>query len=114
MTLVLKEGIKITGKVKIETFRAGMVELATPILDELRELRKLRNYPSSYRYQQLQDALKQIKEAHFIRTAVESPNLVMDSPNYGIDLIIQRLVGINTYSGNILWIEIGTAQRHQT
>jgi hypothetical protein len=32
---------------------------------------------------------------------------IMDSPNYGLDLIIQRLVGINTYSGNMLWIEIG-------
>jgi hypothetical protein len=38
----------------------------------------------------------------------------MDSPNYELDLVIQRLVGINTYSLNILWIEIGTGSTTPT
>ena len=38
----------------------------------------------------------------------------MDSPNYGIDLIIQRLIGMNTYSLNILYGEIGTGSTTPT
>lgn len=39
---------------------------------------------------------------------VEQKNLIMDSPNYGFDILIQRLVGLTTYSGTITFGEIGT------
>jgi hypothetical protein len=108
------EGLKITGKVTIDTFRAGMVELATPLLNELRRLRRLPNYKASFRAAQIKEGLRQIKEAYFILRASQSPNLIMDSPNYGLDLVIQRLVGINTYTLNLAWIEIGTGSTTPT
>ncbi len=106
----LKEGVRITGKVRIDTFRAGMVDLAMPILNKIAELRPLASQSPliAARIAALKDDLFIIRNEHFIRTAAECPNLIMDSPNYGLDLIIQRLVGINTYSLNVLWIEIGT------
>jgi hypothetical protein len=112
--LTTRDGLRLSGKIKIDTYRAGMVDLARPLLDELRELRKLRNYASSFRVGQIKQILANIKAAHFIATAVGCPNLIMDSPNYGLDLIIQRLVGINTYSLNILWIELGTGSTAPT
>lgn len=42
------------------------------------------------------------------KVEVRQHNLVVDSPGYGLDLIIQRLVGTNTYSLNITHGEIGT------
>ncbi|HVB33706.1 MAG TPA: hypothetical protein VNJ52_04950 [Patescibacteria group bacterium] len=41
---------------------------------------------------------------------IVTPNLVVDSPSYGLDLVIQRLVGTNTYSLNITHGEIGIGQ----
>lgn len=35
-------------------------------------------------------------------------NIVVNSPNYGLDLIIQRLIGTNTYSLNITHGALGT------
>jgi hypothetical protein len=108
-TLEIKEKARISGKVKINTYRAGMVELAEPILGKIRALRAM---PDSawkrYEFTALKTALLELRSAHFIRTVAETRNLVMDSPNYGLDLIIQRLVGNNTYSLNLAYIEIGT------
>ena len=38
-------------------------------------------------------------------------NTIVNSPNYGLDLIIQRLIGTNTYSLNITHGAIGTGTR---
>ena len=111
-----KEGLRIAGKVKIEAFRAGMVELVAPYLEQIRIYQSLLHTeaPSAYRdhlherIERMKVQVDTIKAAYFLRTAVETRNLVMDSPGYGLDLIIQRLVGINTYSLNLDWIEIGT------
>ncbi len=113
----LRDGLHISGKIKIDTFNAGMVDSATPYLEAIKYYKKLIHTPFlegdlvhvyRNRIQHLKQELQTIKDNYFIRTALETKNLVMDSPNYGLDLIIQRLVGINTYSLNILWIEIGT------
>jgi hypothetical protein len=111
----IQDGLRISGKVKIDTFHAGMVDAATPILDKIRTLRRFsQDFPKAHG-DYVERALKthkllldELKAHFFIGTAVDTPNLVMDSPSYGLDLIIQRLVGINTYSLNLLWIEIGT------
>jgi hypothetical protein len=58
--------------------------------------------------------IEKIKASFFKRVAVECPNLIMQSPSFGLDLIIQRLVGINTYSLNILFGEIGTGSTTPT
>jgi hypothetical protein len=119
MEVNTRDGLRISGKVKIDTYRAGMVNLVIPYLDLIRAHKKavaelppdssafFKDYLQK-RIIELKAVVEDIKHASFIRTAVECPNLVMDSPNYGLDLIIQRLVGNNTYSLNLQWIEIGT------
>jgi len=89
-----------------------MVNAILPLLDEMKHLKiNPPNFPVmdiSIAIKDLQERIEAIKVSYFIRTAVECPNLIMDSPSCGLDLVIQRLVGINTYSLNLLWIEIGT------
>lgn len=113
--------MKITGKITINRYRAGMVDHVAPLLETLQELKVYKNNKTGkyagwivhenlidYFIQNLKEELERIKASYFIETAVECPNLIMDSPGYGLDLLIQRLTGNNTYSGNILWMEIGT------
>lgn len=110
------EGLRIKGKITINTYRAGMVEMVAPYLEQIKLYKGLLSREASEVYKQhLRERIERniasieaAKAAHFISTAVECPNLIMDSPNYGLDIIIQRLVGINTYSLNILYGEIGT------
>ncbi|HLH93550.1 MAG TPA: hypothetical protein VKW08_00385 [Xanthobacteraceae bacterium] len=99
----LTNGLRVSGKITIATYRAGMIAAIAPLLRDRSTYRRLGANTSEF-----DEEIADIKRAHFIRTAVECSNLVMDSPNYGLDLIIQRLVGNNTYSLNLLWIEIGT------
>lgn len=112
LTLQLKERpFKISGKIKIDTYRAGFVEAITPFLEQLKALRTGTVFaPVEYAVaaHDLAERIAHLKAAYHVRTAVECSNLVMDSPNYGIDLIIQRMIGMNTYSLNILYGEIGT------
>lgn len=112
-----RDTIRISGKVKIDTFRAGMVERVAPLLEELKTFRQVhaaKKYDPDFQAHVdskilgLKTQIERIKSEYFIRTAAKNSNLVMDSVNYGLDLIIQRLVGINTYSLNLQWIEIGT------
>jgi len=105
------EGLRIQGKIKINAYRAGMVDAVTPLLQEIKALRAIRREPGDFRRNTvatLKREIERIKAEYFLGIAVETRNLIMDSPGYGLDLLIQRLVGINTYSGNIQWIEIGT------
>jgi hypothetical protein len=109
----LAEGLRIKGKITISVYRAGMVEAIAPYLKKLADYKKLIEQGASRaiydtRIRCYVDVIEEIKQHYFIKTAVECPNLIMDSPNYGLDLIIQRLVGTNTYSLNILYGEIGT------
>src|ERR1700722_7132915 len=108
MNAASREGLKITGKITISSYQSGMVETVRPYLDQWQSLRQLpESIDKKDHLAALKERIEQIKSSFFIRTAVECPNLIMDSPNYGLDLVIQRLAGINTYSLNILWIEIG-------
>lgn len=118
--IAIKNGLNISGKVTINRYRAGMVDHVEPLLQYLRELKESKigkgNIAASlinpnlidYFIEKVTADIEAIKAVYFIEKAVEINNLVMDSPGYGLDMIIQRMVGINTYSLNILWIEIGT------
>jgi hypothetical protein len=103
-----KERISVTGKIKVDVFRAGYAELVSPLFETLRLLRQSGNPNELLR---IERAIRGVQADFFIRTAVECPNTVMDSPNYGIDLLIQWLSGVGTYASTVLplsYIEIGT------
>lgn len=105
----VSEGLRISGKIKIDVYRAGFVDAVEPYLTQLRRLRKLApQFDTRGEIDQLIDTLGDVRRRFHLHTAVECSNLIMDSQNYGLDIIIQRLVGINTYSLNILYGEIGT------
>jgi hypothetical protein len=115
-SLSFKErSLHISGKITISAYRAGMVEKVTPYLEQIQWCKSLLttqctevfNKAGRDRIERVAKQIEEIKAAYFMRTAVECPNLIMDSPGYGLDLIIQRLVGMNTYSLNILYGEIG-------
>jgi hypothetical protein len=100
------ERIKVTGKIKVDVFRAGYAGAVQPYLNYLRFLRRASraaNYIAD-----IETRIADIRTAHFIRTAVECPNTVMDSPNYGLDLLIQNLLPNPTYPATLSYIEIGT------
>ena len=99
----IKDALRISGKITIDEYRAGMVEAITPYLDQRKFLHTTRQHTSA-----IDKIIADIKSAYFLRTALVCPNLIMDSAGYGLDLIIQRLIGINTYSLNITYGEIGT------
>jgi hypothetical protein len=105
----LRDSLSIKGIVTINTYRAGMVHAIQPFLKERRRLRE-----AGMSTVEVDKDINTIKITRFLRTAVKCPNLVMDSPGYGLDLIIQRMVGTNTYSLNVLWIEIGTGNTTAT
>jgi hypothetical protein len=120
------EGLSLKGKIKIDVYRAGYVEAAKIFLDALAAYKDgLASYnaykrslgqnpnagPETFFPKKIfaaEQALRLLHLHYFLHTAVECPNLIMDSANYGLDIIIQRLVGNNTYSLNILYGEIGT------
>lgn len=112
----ITEGLRLKGRIKIDVFRAGFVEVAELYLEPLRDYKKLLHQrPTEENAKWLQDKIAHLTERldavraeYLLHTAVECPNLIMQSSNYGLDIIIQRLVGVNTYSLNILFGEIGT------
>jgi hypothetical protein len=115
-----KERISVTGKIKVDVFRAGYADAVQPYLDQLKALRNGTAFaPMEYVHatRDVLETIDKIKTAYFIRTAVECPNTVMDSPNYGIDLLIQWLSGVGTYASTVLplsYIEIGTGSTTPT
>jgi hypothetical protein len=110
----MKEGVTVTGKIKVDVFRAGYAELVSPLFETLKLLRKSGD---ANEVRQIEQAIRDVQADFFIRTAVECPNTVMDSPNYGIDLLIQWLSGVGTYASSVLplsFIEIGTGSTTPT
>jgi hypothetical protein len=101
----VKDNIAIQGKVTIRTYKAGTVERAELFFEraKLANDAGLVNVRDEYRRMG-----KETLAEGYVATPVVQQNLVMQSPNYGKDIIIQRLVGNNTYSLNILFGEIGT------
>lgn len=118
----LREGLRLKGKITIDVYRAGYVEAAELYLEPLKDYKALLSkgqLPDNAewlkkRIADLIEALANLRQRYHVRTALECPNLIMDSPNCGLDLIVQRLVGINTYSLNILYGELGTGSNAPT
>jgi hypothetical protein len=105
----INDGLRLSGKIKIDTYRAGFVDAVQPYLTQLQRFRKLaRSFDARGEIDQLIGTIDAIRREYHIRTAVECRNLIMGGPGYGLDIIIQRLVGMNTYSLNIMFGEIGT------
>jgi hypothetical protein len=101
----VKDNIGIKGTVTIRTYKAGTIERAQLFFDRAKKAKDtgLPNVAKEYVH-----LAHQVMRDGYLATPVVQKNLVMQSPNYGKDIIIQRLVGINTYSLNILFGEIGT------
>ena len=95
----INEHAKIKGTVRIDTYRAGMVKAVMPMIREIKQMRALGQ--TSYA-DALKNEIEEIKKQFHIRQECVCPNLVVDSPNYGIDLLIQWMVS------NLLWAEFGT------
>jgi hypothetical protein len=115
-----KERISVTGKIRVDVFRAGYADAVQPYLEQLKALRNGTAFaPIEYAHA-ARDVLKTIdtiEAAYFLHTAVECPNTVMDSPNYGIDLLIQWLSGVGTFASTVMslsFIEIGTGNTAPT
>jgi hypothetical protein len=100
-----QENLGIQGTVTLRTYKAGTIERANLFFARAKVSRTdgLNHVADEY----LRMA-HQVMRDGYLATPVVQKNLVMQSPNYGKDIIIQRLVGINTYSLNILFAEIGT------
>ena len=108
-TIKLKERPRLSGFITVLEYGVGFVDAITPYLEQRKFLRETRQDTSS-----LDAVIDDIRAAFFSRKALECPNLIMDSSNYGLDIIIQRLVGMNTYSLNITFGEIGTGSTTPT
>ena len=91
--MLQKEGLKVSGKITIRSHPAGTLHLYQTLV----ELGKL---------DQAQELFAEGK------IEVEQKNLIVDSSNYGIDILVQYL--ISAYNGSfafplgIAWGEIGT------
>jgi hypothetical protein len=84
------EGAKIAGTVRVYSHPAGTVERINALIaqgksDEAKAL--------------LQNTGK---------LEVEQHNMLMQSPNYGLDLFIQALIGVTTFPLTLSFAEIGT------
>jgi hypothetical protein len=106
------EGLRVSGRISIHTFKTGFVDAAAPYLQQRARFRLLPD--AKEQVAAIDEILDEIRAQHFIRTAVECHNLIMGSFGYGLDVIIQRLVGINTYSLNIDFAELGTGNTAPT
>lgn len=90
---MLKEGLKVSGKVIVRSYPAGTLHL----YESLRSLGKL-------------DLARDLLADGKIE--VEQHNLIVDSSNYGIDILVQYLIsgfiGSFSFPLGIEWAEIGT------
>lgn len=101
----INESFDIKGTITIRTYKAGTVERAQ-LFFERAKLARTRGYANVA--EEYSHMGHQTLREGYLATPVVQKNLVMQAPNVGKDIIIQRLVGINTYSLNILFGEIGT------
>ncbi len=99
MNVKTQEGLKVSGKITIRSYPAGTLHLYRTLVD-LGKIDLARGL--------LADG----------KIEVEEKNLIVDSPNYGKDILVQYL--ISSYNGSfafplgIAWGEIGTGSATPT
>ena len=114
-----KDGMQMTGKVTIKCYKAGTAVMAQEVAEKIKIYKKFLNDVGSSiraelrtetenRIDDLKHVMNTILKRGYIRTALVQKNLIVCSPGYGKDIIIQRLIGVNTCSLNISWVEVGT------
>jgi len=93
------EGLKVTGKITIRSYEAGTIHL----------------YKSLVELGKLDQARALLADG---KIEVEQKNLIVDSANYGLDILVQYL--ISAYNGSfafplgIAWGELGTGNTAPT
>jgi hypothetical protein len=89
----MKEGLKVSGKITVRSYPAGTLHLYKTLVD-LGKLALAREL--------LADG----------KVEVEQENLIVDSPSYGIDILVQYLIsafiGSFNFPSGIAWGELGT------
>ena len=113
-TIRQKDGVSMKGILVLREHKAGTVDFLKPFLESLNRIKKqyfenpaYRNDAVLQKINNLQHYIDGILERSTVGKA-ETTNLIMTAANLGRDLIVQRLLGINTYSLNITYGEIGT------
>lgn len=94
----------IEGRIEILTYKAGTHDRMAPLVKKYLEARD--KFPELAKV--LKEKIRTMYKAFEIREPHVQKNLIMQSANHGMDLIIQRLCSSNTYSLNIAYGEIGT------
>jgi hypothetical protein len=94
-----KEGLKVSGKVIVRSYPAGTLHL----------------YDSLVKMGRLDLARELLADG---KVEVEQKNIIVDSSNYGIDILVQYLIsaysGMNNFPLGIAWGEIGTGNTTPT
>jgi hypothetical protein len=97
--MIQKEGLHVSGKVIVRSDPAGTIDAYHTLVSEGR----------------MAEAQQLIKAG---KVKVEQNNLIVDSLNYGIDLLVQYLVsgyvGASAFPLGITWGEIGTGNTAPT
>lgn len=99
------ESKSIGGVITISTYRAGTHDKAAPYIKFYNEATRAGLIKSASVAKRFADQIYAVNE---IGEKVVNKNLIMKAANVGMDVIIQRMIGINTYSLNLAWGEIGT------
>ena len=95
----------IKGTVTVRTYKGGTIPA---VLLLLKQAQQYASYAMHEQAKVLREKAEEILKAGYLATPVVQSNLVVDSPGYGLDLIIQRLIGTLTYSLTVTHGEIGT------
>lgn len=104
-TIKIPEKGGMRGEIKIMTYKAGTHLALAKYVEKYLEIKNNFSKKIADEYKEILDRLYKSFE---IQDPMVCKNLIMQAANYGMDIIIQRLCGINTYSLNINYGEIGT------
>lgn len=113
-TLKSREPMGMKGKILLREHKAGTLDFLNPFIESYNKLKKMSLENEAYRDEKhlnvISSLFAYIQDMLEITTLgkTETPNLIMTASNLGRDLIIQRMLGINTYSLNLSFGEIGT------
>ena len=102
---IKKEELGMHGSITIHSYKAGTHAKAEPYV-KIFNIAKNAGMEKVARITKL--FIDQIYKANETREPVFNTNLIMQGTNTGKDLIVQRLLGINTYTLNLNYGEIGT------